>query len=177
MAMPPIPVRVPNRRSPSAVYKVSRMRSRSFCGRATCLTAIGGSSCIVWGQQSVVSPFYRWYIGGKDDPPVGASIYGEGSFSFETSGTVIQYDTTYHDPDTGVTIYYLDKIDTDSWLNGDSGGAVLERTGFGPLAGGTIEASDGTHDYFNLVGVQLYVEGVTLGTAYDVNLVHSGGSC
>ncbi len=104
------------------------------------------SSCIVWkGASTDPSNVARWLMTGWFDLPSGP-VYLEGSWDLEQSGNlydsnmdVLVYDDHSH---TLYTVTHAFKVTAPN-LGGDSGGAIVQDSGYGPLATGTIISQNG----------------------------------
>jgi hypothetical protein len=89
------------------------------------------------------------------DPPVGAKVCEEGSFSGERCGTVTRVGQSM--VIAGEHLVAMMVTRGAAPIPGDSGGPLVYRTVFGPLAAGIITATDGQHGYFEQMDALLFV--------------------
>lgn len=117
----------------------------------------GGSSDLFWKQTST-----REYVSGNVGPTSGSSVCDEGSFGFESCGTITGVNVTLY----GVEDIFI--VQGANPVHGDSGGPIVWPTGFGYLAQGTIDL-DATNGSGPAVGgenieAELYVLGAAVNT-------------
>jgi len=142
------------------------------------LSDTGNSSCIVWGGvSSNNSNDVRYYNEGYANPPVNQLVYYEGAQGHERQGNVIAYNVqvTYHTDLYG----NITEVGTDETsmapIPGDSGGPTVYASIYGPFAGGTILASNGTNGWFQLIGGIVYLYSLQYNTSMTPNYINGSG--
>lgn len=117
----------------------------------------GGSSDLFWKETST-----REYVSGNIGPTSGNEVCDEGSFGFESCGTITGVNVTLY----GVEDIFI--VQGANPVHGDSGGPIVWLTGFGYLAQGTIDL-DASNGFGPAVGgenieAELYVLGAAVNT-------------